>query len=184
MRKSTATETLERRNEILNAALHCFLTLGYSHTSMQDVASRANLSRTLLYHQFKNKSDLLNAIFQHLTEEPMNQAKALVRKNPTSATSMAKTLNEMIHLIVVEPWSKIAGFPKSNEFFDACGLHNESQYAKFESQQLKLFESFFDHKIEAEVFTLALNALLEDFPSLPTLNKRIALLIQKFTHHD
>ena len=184
MRKSTAIETLERRNKILDAALHCFLTLGYSQTSMQDVASQANLSRTLLYLQFRNKTDLLKAIFQHLTEEPMNQAKALVRKNPTAATSMAKTLNKVIHLIVVEPWSKISGFPKSNEFFDACGEHNEAQYAQFESQQQKLFESFFEHKIEAEVFTLALNALLNDFPSLPTLNKRIAVLIQKLTHHD
>ena len=184
MRKSTAIETLERRNEILNAALYCFLTLGYSQTSMQDVATRAKLSRTLLYLQFKNKTDLLRAIFQHLTEEPMDRAKALLQKRGLHSSSKTNTLKELVHLLMVEPWSKIAGFPKSHEFFDACGEHNQLQYAKFESQQLKLFKSFFDHKIEAEVFTLALNALLDDFPSPTVLNQRIGVLIKKFTIHD
>jgi AcrR family transcriptional regulator len=184
MRKSTPKEALDRRNEILDAALHCFLNLGYSNTSLQDVAARANLSRTLLYLQFKNKSDLLQSIFQHLTVPPLEQAKELIRTEPPQPSSRMKRLDQVVQLVVVGPWTKIAGFPKSNEFFDVCGQHNETQYALFESQQRKLFESFFKTKTEAEVFTISLNALLDDFPTLPTLRKRIAILIQKFCDHE
>lgn len=184
MRKSTATETLERRGEILDAALHCFLTLGYSATAMQDVAAKANLSRTLLYLQFKNKTDLLKSIFQHLTQEPINQAKTLIRHHPPTPKTKTKILNDVVQLVMVQPWSKITGHPKSSEFFNACGEHNESEYKKFEVQQLKLFENFFDKKAEAEVFTIALNALLEDFPKSAILNQRIRILIDKFATHD
>ncbi|WP_244283707.1 TetR/AcrR family transcriptional regulator [Leptospira haakeii] len=58
----------ERKKEILDAALYCFLQFGYSKTSMDDIAKQANLSRPLLYLKFKNKEDLYEGIFDYTLE--------------------------------------------------------------------------------------------------------------------
>jgi len=55
MRKTDLELDRERRNQILAAALHCFLQFGYAKTSMDDVASNANLSSPLIYLRFKSK---------------------------------------------------------------------------------------------------------------------------------
>ncbi|MGA7897815.1 MAG: TetR/AcrR family transcriptional regulator [Nitrososphaeraceae archaeon] len=61
MRKADLELDRERRNQILDAALHCFLQLGYAKTSMDYVAMNANLSRPLndLDEKFHNMVDLI-----------------------------------------------------------------------------------------------------------------------------
>jgi AcrR family transcriptional regulator len=49
----TETAAAERRERILQAARWCFLNFGFSKTSFEDIAKRANISRTLLYKVFK-----------------------------------------------------------------------------------------------------------------------------------
>jgi len=50
----------QRETQILLAALQLFGDKGYHHTSMNDIAVKAKLSKGLLYNYFKNKEDLLN----------------------------------------------------------------------------------------------------------------------------
>ncbi len=48
-------EAAERRNRILHSARWCFLNFGFAKTSLEDIAKRANISRTQLYRIFKDK---------------------------------------------------------------------------------------------------------------------------------
>ena len=59
----TDDEAAVRRARILTAARWCFLNFGFAKTALEDIAKRANLSRTLLYRIFKDKEEIYQAVF-------------------------------------------------------------------------------------------------------------------------
>lgn len=63
------TDPADRRNEILDAALRCFLRTGYHRTSMDDVVREAGLSKGTLYWYFQNKQDLFLSLFDRILAE-------------------------------------------------------------------------------------------------------------------
>lgn len=52
------------RSAILAAARAEFIERGYPHVSLEDIVSRAGLTRGALYHQFEDKSCVLEAVVQ------------------------------------------------------------------------------------------------------------------------
>ena len=58
MRKGTA----ERRLQILEAAVHCFIKQGYHQTGMRDVAAQAGVSLGNVYNHFAGKEEILATI--------------------------------------------------------------------------------------------------------------------------
>ena len=52
-----------RREEILDAAQVCFQEQGYYHTTVDEIAARAGLSKGAIYWHFKGKRELFLAIF-------------------------------------------------------------------------------------------------------------------------
>lgn len=50
------------RERILDAAARTFATYGYRKATFEEIATGAGVSRTLLYHHFDNKLDLLRAV--------------------------------------------------------------------------------------------------------------------------
>ncbi len=59
----TDDEAAVRRARVLTAARWCFLNFGFAKTAFEDIAKRANLSRTLLYRIFKDKEAIYRAVF-------------------------------------------------------------------------------------------------------------------------
>ncbi len=55
----------QRREEIFEAALCCFNQNGYYHTSIEQIASEAGLSKGGIYHHFKSKKDLVIQLFRN-----------------------------------------------------------------------------------------------------------------------
>ena len=62
MVRRTRDEAAETRNGILDAAEHVFSKRGVSHTSLEDIATAAGVTRGAIYWHFKNKSELFNAM--------------------------------------------------------------------------------------------------------------------------
>jgi AcrR family transcriptional regulator len=52
------------RTRLLDAARELFAREGYQHVSIQDVLNQAGLSRGALYHHFKSKTDLFEAVLE------------------------------------------------------------------------------------------------------------------------
>lgn len=177
MAKATNTNIEERKKDILDAALYCFLNFGYSKTSMDDVAKKAGISRPLIYLKFKNKEDLLLGLFDYVMEGRLEEAEKVVDQN--NLTKKEK-LWRMIEIIKVEPWGKIAGCPMSQEFFNTCCDMDEKNFEKFEKTKLKILTDILGDKFEAEVFMMASDGLLEDTPTCNILKKRLEVLIDKF----
>lgn len=52
----------ERRTQILEAAARAFARTGFAHTSLDDIATEAGITRVLLYRHFDSKADLYRAV--------------------------------------------------------------------------------------------------------------------------
>ena len=59
----------ETVNRILDTAYRLFLEKGYEQTSIQDIINHlGGLSKGAIYHHFKSKEDILEAVTNRITE--------------------------------------------------------------------------------------------------------------------
>ena len=62
--------TEETINRILDTAYRLFLERGYEYTSIQDIINNlGGLSKGAIYHHFKSKEDILEAVTNRMTEQ-------------------------------------------------------------------------------------------------------------------
>ena len=176
MAKQSTANIEERKKDILEAALDCFLNFGYSKTSMDDVAKKAGISRPLIYLKFKNKEDLLLGLFDHMMEGRLEQGEEIAKSN----LSKREKLEKLVEVIKIQPWSKISGCPMSQEFFNSCCNLDPKNFEKFEKAKLKILTEILGDKAEAEVFIMAADGFLDDTPTCNVLKKRFEVLIEKF----
>jgi TetR/AcrR family transcriptional regulator, repressor for uid operon len=62
MRKTDTALHERRRDELLQAAEQCFIERGFHRTTIQDIASAANVSLGLLYRYYQNKDAVIIAV--------------------------------------------------------------------------------------------------------------------------
>ena len=55
----------ETRLKLLNAFRSSFLARGYAETTVQHVLDQTGLSKGALYHHFRSKEDIIEALFEH-----------------------------------------------------------------------------------------------------------------------
>lgn len=64
MPRRTKEEAEQTRKHLLNTALRLFASQGIARTSLKDVAAAAELTHGALYWHFRNKTDLLEALYK------------------------------------------------------------------------------------------------------------------------
>lgn len=67
----------ERRAEIVASARRLFRTQGYEATSMQDVVTDLGIAKGTIYHYFRSKEDLLDAVCDDIVEATTAQMRRL-----------------------------------------------------------------------------------------------------------
>ncbi|MBR4474153.1 MAG: TetR/AcrR family transcriptional regulator [Oscillospiraceae bacterium] len=67
----------ERKNEILDVAEQLFASKGFDQTSTNDIINEIGIARGTLYHHFKSKEDILDAVIDRITGTLMRQAGAI-----------------------------------------------------------------------------------------------------------
>jgi AcrR family transcriptional regulator len=60
---------MQRRTQLLSVALAQFAAAGYHDTSMVDVATRAGVTKPLLYDHFSSKQELFLAVLESIRDE-------------------------------------------------------------------------------------------------------------------
>src|ERR671930_2671866 len=60
---------LDRRSQILEAALVCFAQRGFHQASMHDISTEAGISVGLIYRYFENKEAVISAMADRHKEE-------------------------------------------------------------------------------------------------------------------
>lgn len=66
MARKTKEEALETRHLILDSAQKVFSAKGVAHSSLNDVARAAGVTRGAIYWHFANKADLFNAMLERV----------------------------------------------------------------------------------------------------------------------
>lgn len=174
--KITEQEASARRVSILQAARWCFLNFGFAKTSLDDIAKRANISRTLLYRTFKDKGDIFVAVFEHW----------LIARHPEArqaAAAKGKTADRLLavcRVLVFEPWVDMVGAPMAAEFYDICERASPEVSAHHRQVVLDCVNTILNDAAAAEVFVFALDGLLADQPSPEVLEARSRILIDRF----
>lgn len=62
----------QRKQEIVQAAIHVYVAKGYSATTLSDIANQAGLAHGLVYYYFKNKKSLFREIYECMMDRSLN----------------------------------------------------------------------------------------------------------------
>lgn len=73
MVRKTKEEALETRERLLDAAGRVFCAKGVTNTSLAEIAEAAGVTRGAIYWHFKNKTDLIEALWQR-TNMPVDES--------------------------------------------------------------------------------------------------------------
>lgn len=68
-------EANERKNEILDAAAALFLEKGFDYTSTNDILDAVGIAKGTLYHYFKSKEAIMDAIIERQSERMLTAAR-------------------------------------------------------------------------------------------------------------
>jgi TetR/AcrR family transcriptional regulator, transcriptional repressor of aconitase len=169
-------EAAERRARVLAVARWCFLNFGLTKTAFEDIAKRANLSRTLLYRLFKDKGDIYRAVFIDWIVSRHPAAKDAAIGNG----SACERLLAVCRLMVIEPWAEMVGAPMGGEFLDACERIDPESEALHRKVAHECVTAVLGDEASADVFLLALDGLFADQPSVEVLELRVQILAARF----
>lgn len=89
-----ANDEVDRRSEILNAAVECFGTLGYYGTSLQKIATMVGLTKAGVLHYVGSKEGLLHAVLDEMYDRETEDITAGMVRNehPHIAEMWRKTV--------------------------------------------------------------------------------------------
>ncbi|MEE2776620.1 MAG: TetR/AcrR family transcriptional regulator [Acidobacteriota bacterium] len=88
---SPRTERTVRR--IFDAAGLCFGELGYSKTTVEEIASRAGVSKALVYVHFDGKEDLLEKVLEATLEEWTSYSESCIDEAGPAVTQRLKAMH-------------------------------------------------------------------------------------------
>lgn len=83
---------LERRSEIIDAAHELFQKKGYDKVTMQDVMNRLDIAKGTIYHYFRSKEQLLEAVIDKISEKMMSQMQAAMDQTKGNALEKIQAL--------------------------------------------------------------------------------------------
>ena len=82
----------KRRDSILAAAAHLYARRGFQGTSVSDLASACNTSKSLIYHYFPSKDDTLHAVMEAHLDALVDAADEAMRAGSAEDRLRALTL--------------------------------------------------------------------------------------------
>ena len=110
--QARALQADRRRSELIEAALRLFAERGFRSTTIGDIASATGTAHGLVYHYFRSKDDLLQAVLDRYTFLPRLQALLAVSPDrPASevlseiAVGLSEVLRErpeILRLVIAE----------------------------------------------------------------------------------
>jgi len=110
----------ERRSEIVKAARHLFQTKQYHKATMQDVMNSLGIAKGTIYHYFKSKEELLEAVIEDIVDRNLEEMKTVIKKAKGNALQKIK--------ILVEAGNIAAGQSAIVEHLHRCG--NEAMHTR------------------------------------------------------
>jgi AcrR family transcriptional regulator len=122
-KRARPPERPDRREAVLDAALHCFVDRGFYGTAIPEIAKRAGVAAGTIYHYFDSKEVLVNTLFRRWK---MEVAQRVFTKFPHEAGT-----REQFRAM----WHEMIAFARENpSAFAFIELHNHASYLDDESR--------------------------------------------------
>lgn len=86
------TKPTNRRDEILKVARNLFLTKDYDKTTMVDIMDALEIAKGTIYHYFKSKEALFEAVIEDIVEENIKHMRTLVKNAQKNALEKIQLL--------------------------------------------------------------------------------------------
>lgn len=86
------TKPVNRRGEILKVARNLFLTKDYDKTTMVDIMDALEIAKGTIYHYFRSKEALFEAVIEDIVEENIKRMRTLVKNTPKNALEKIQLL--------------------------------------------------------------------------------------------
>jgi AcrR family transcriptional regulator len=116
----------DKREAILEAALHLFVERGFFGTAVPEIADRAGVGAGTIYRYFESKEALVNAIYR---QEKLRFAHVTLNDFPTTAPT-----REQFRVL----WTRMAQFATANpSAFIFLELHHHARYLDAESRAVE-----------------------------------------------
>ncbi len=114
-------QTFER---ILDASTRLFIEKGYEQTSIQDILDALNLSKGGLYHHFKSKEEILDAVMQRRVQSITENMYDVIEN--TQAENGREKLKKILHRLCTDTQTHaldaVLTSQINNPYFIASGL--------------------------------------------------------------
>ncbi len=102
------TEKKEPKDEILKAALKLFTQKGYFNTSVADIRREADVSTGTIYHYFKNKEAIADALYQDIVTS-LNESLKEIKNRTKNSFERLRAVVELFFALT-ENASEVMGF--------------------------------------------------------------------------
>jgi AcrR family transcriptional regulator len=86
------TKPINRRQEILKVARNLFLTKDYDKTTMADIMDTLEIAKGTIYHYFKSKEALFEAVIADIVEENIDHMRTLIKDAQKNALEKIQLL--------------------------------------------------------------------------------------------
>ncbi|MEJ1090234.1 TetR/AcrR family transcriptional regulator [Microbacterium istanbulense] len=111
MPKISESRREERRSDIMQAALRCFLRAGYQQTSMADIIAESGLSAGAIYSYFPSKQALIRGVATQVLGERRAVVEAATAEHPLSPSEIVTLLINGVRAhapaqAIVQVWSE------------------------------------------------------------------------------
>lgn len=94
---------LDQRRRILKAAKRMFAQKGFARTNNDEIARAAGITRTLLYHYFQSKEDILNAIMLEALDQIDLLLKDVTTRGGSAAIQIRLLVNGYFDFMAAQP---------------------------------------------------------------------------------
>lgn len=100
MARTQATDYRQRREAIVDKAAQVFARRGFNGSSVADLALACNTSKSLVYHYYPSKEDILYAVMSSHIEQLVNDVEAVLGQPGDATTRLSALLQAfMAHYV-------------------------------------------------------------------------------------
>jgi AcrR family transcriptional regulator len=166
MARKTKAEAAETRRQIILAAIDAFYEHGVSKTSLDEIAQRASVTRGAVYWHFKNKLDIIEALYDELHESVTESILADLDKLDDLDNPVPDPLHHL-ELLCTQLLIDVKENPVKHSiltlFFLKCDYSGEMEVVLEKQRQgkmksVELFTQYFDRAITSGQLAANTNA--------------------------
>jgi AcrR family transcriptional regulator len=159
------------RKLIIEAAFACFNEYGYTKTTFDDIAQKAGISRASVYNYFKSKEDFFYAIVEERHNKYTQQSQEIL----DSGIPKKEKIKKIIYIWIVDPHRLIDKTTLPHALFKDVASLRKSE-ALLKEKFIESLAPLLGYDL-AEVIVLSYRGILDDRPSVETLEKRTNTLV-------